>query len=395
MGGKRTYLPGWTPVPSLLSNLAAASRPVQRAAAVAALRTEQLSRSDLIGRLGISSSSVTRVVRSLLDEGMIQEIGAVSSTLGRPPVQLQLNAQYGHLVAVSCEGEQLRTGLYDLHGVEIRANTITLGDQILDLAIITKSIDAVQRDAGVAGKRLLGIAFSVPGVVDTRTGVVSEAPDLRWKESVPLRALLEGIYGVPVTVDNDVNLMVMAEREQGGAVGADDVIYLYLGRSGVGAGIISGGRLTQGGHGAAGEIGIIPLCMAAGAAPGTRVEDSISVAAIGRALQAHGLDAAPAPIPALVRWAEAKNEDACRIRSDALDALAHSILILSAILDPTVVLIGGAARDLLDIDLIAMTERLVSQTPAPPALEFAHLDSGAVLQAAQMRCWRRILAGGI
>jgi len=293
MGGKRTCSPGSMPVPSLLSNLAAASRPVQRAAAVAALRTEQLSRSDLIGRLGVSSSSVTRVVRSLLDEGMISETGAVSSTLGRPPVQLELNAQYGHLVAVSCEGEQLRTGLYDLHGVEVRANTITLGDQFLDIAIITKSIDAVQRDAGVAGNRLLGIAFSVPGVVDTRTGVVSEAPDLRWKESVPLQALLEGIYGVPVTVDNDVNLMVIAEREQGGAVGADDVVYLYLGRRGVGAGIISGGRLTQGGHGAAGEIGIIPLGVAAGSAPGTRVEDSISVAAIGRALQAHGLDAAP------------------------------------------------------------------------------------------------------
>ena len=380
---------------SILANLAAASRDVQRAAVVAALRTDKLSRSGLIARLGVSSSLVTRLVRSLLDEGIIQEIGAVSSTLGRPPIQLQLNAQYGHLVAVSCEGKQIRTGLYDLHGVEVRANTITLGDQILDVAIITNSIDAVQRDAGVPGERLLGIAFSVPGVVDARTGVVSEAPDLRWKESVPLRALLEVHFAVPVTVDNDVNLMVIAEREEGGAVGVDDVIYLYLGRGGVGAGIISGGRLTQGGHGAAGEIGIIPLCVAEGSARGTRIEDRISVAAIEGALQAHGLDAAPAPIPALVRWAETKNENACRIRSDALDALAHSILILSAILDPTVVLIGGAARGLLDIDLIEMTERIASQTAAPPALAFAHLDSDAVLQAAQMRCWRRILAGGI
>jgi len=200
---------------------------------------------------------------------------------------------------------------------------------------------------------------------------------------------------VPVTVDNDVNLMVSAERELGGAVGVDDVIYLYLGRSGVGAGIISGGRLTQGGHGAAGEIGIIPLWAAKGSARATSIEDTISVAAIERALQVHGLDATPAPIPALVRWAEAKNESACKIRSDALDALAHSILILSAILDPTVVLIGGAARGLLDIDLIEMSERLASQTPAPPALDFAHLDTGAVLQAAQLRCWRRILAGGV
>lgn len=380
---------------STLRNLAAASRPEQRAAVVAALRTEHLSRSDLISLLGVSSSLVTRVVRSLLDEGLVQEIGAVSSTLGRPPVQMQLNAQYGHIVAVSCEGEQLRTGLYDLHGVEVRANAMTLGDRILDMPTITDSIDAVQRDAGVEEKRLLGIAFSVPGVVDAGTGVVSQAPDLKWQESVPLRGLLEDLYAVPVTVDNDVNLMVIAEREEGGAVGIDDVIYLYLGRSGVGAGIISGGRLTQGGHGAAGEIGVIPLGAARGSVSGTRVEDRISVAAVGRALKENGLDAAPAPIAALVRWAEAKNEDACGIRSDALDALAHSILILSAILDPTVVLVGGAARDLLGIDLLSMTERLASQTATPPALDFAHLDSGAVLQAAQMRCWRRILAGGI
>lgn len=395
MAGKWTCSLGSKPVPSVASTLAAASRDVQRAAVVAALRTEHLSRSDLIARLGVSSSLVTRVVRSLLDQSIIQENGVVSSTLGRPPVQLQLNAQYGHLVAVSCEGEQLRIGLYDLHGAEVRANTITLGGQLVDIDIITKSIDAVQRDAGVDAKQLLGIAFSVPGVVDARTGVVSEAPDLRWQAPVPLRALVEDLYAVPVTVDNDVNLMVLAERENGGAVGADDVIYVYLGGRGVGAGIISGGRLTQGGHGAAGEIGIIPLNAAEGSAPGTRVEDRISVAAIGRALQTHGLDTAPAPIAALVRWAESKDESACRIRSQVLDALAHSILILSAIVDPTVVLIGGAARDLLDIDLIKVTERLASQMPAPPALEFAQLDSGAVLQSAQMRCWRRILAGGI
>ena len=179
MAGKRTSLQGSKPVSSIPGNLAAASRDVQRATVVGALRTEQLSRSDLIGRLGVSSSLITRLVRSLLDEGIVQEIGAVSSALGRPPVQLQLNAQYGHLVAVSCEGTQLRVGLYDLHGVEVRANTVTLGDGNLDIATITKSIDAVQRDAGVAGKRLLGIAFSVPGVVDARTGVVSDAPDLR------------------------------------------------------------------------------------------------------------------------------------------------------------------------------------------------------------------------
>jgi len=382
-------------VSDILGSLAAAPRGVQRAAVVRVLRTEQISRSLLISRLGISSSLVTRLVRGLLDEGIIEEVGITTSALGRPPVRLALRAGYGHFVAVSCEGDRLRTGVYDLHGTEIRLSAISFTDKVLSVSTVTNSIDAVQADAGVAGERLLGVGISVPGVVDARTGAVSEAPDLGWQEAVPLRSLLEDQFKVPVTVDNDVNLMVSAEREQGGAVGVDDVVYLFLGRSGVGAGIVSDGRLLQGGHGAAGEVGPIPLAAGHGGMREGRIEGRISSTAIAHALQAHDLDATPGPIPALIRWADAGNEHAREIRSDALDTLAHAILVLSAVLDPTVVLLGGAARGLRDVELKEMTDRLERQMPTPPALGFAHLDSEALLQSAQARCWRRVLAGGI
>lgn len=378
-----------------LGSLAAASRGVQRAAVVAVLRTEQSSRSALISRLGISSSLVTRLVRGLLDEGVVEEVGAGAAALGRPPVQLGLRARYGHLVAVSCEGERLRAAVYDLHGAEIRLNVTACTDQVLSIATVINSIEAVRDDAGLSRENLLGIGISVPGVVDAQTGSVSEAPDIGWRDAVPLGSVLADRYKVPVTVDNDVNLMVSAERERGGAVGVDDVVYLYLGRSGVGAGVVSDGRLLQGGHGAAGEVGLIPLAVGRAGVKGSRIEGTICAAAIVRALQRDGLDAAPAPIPALIRWADLGNEHAREIRSDVLDTLAHAILILSAVLDPTVVLVGGAARDLSDVDLKEMTARLASQIPAPPALAFAHLDGDAVLQSAQTRCWGRVLAGGI
>jgi len=382
-------------VSDIFGSLAAASREVQRAAVVRVLRTEQISRSLLISRLGISSSLVTRLVRGLLDDGIIEEVGIATSALGRPPVRLALRAGYGHFVAVSCEGDRLRAGVYDLQGIEIRLSVIALEGKVLSVSAITNSIDGVEKDAGVSGERLLGVGISVPGVVDARTGAVSEAPELGWQEPVPLRSLLEDRYKVPVTVDNDVNLMVSAEREQGGAVGVDDVVYLFLGRSGVGAGIVSDGRLVQGGHGAAGEVGPIPLASGHGEIREGRIESRISATAIAHTLQARDLDATPEPIPALIRWADAGNEHAGEIRSDALDTLAHAILVLSAVLDPTVVLLGGAARDLRDVELKELTDRLESQMPAPPELAFAHLDSEAVLQSAQARCWRRVLAGGI
>lgn len=386
-----------------LGSLAAASRGVQRAAVVAVLRDEQVSRSALISRLGVSSSLVTRLVRGLIDESVIEEVGAATAGLGRPRVKLGVRAGYGHLVAVSCEGARLRAAVYDLHGAETRVNVSACSDQALSIATVIKSIEAVQADAGLAGGHLMGIGISVPGVVDAHTGAVSEAPDLGWRDVMPLGSALAERYKVPVTVDNDVNLMVSAERERGGAVGVDDVVYLYLGRNGVGAGVVSDGRLLQGGHGAAGEVGLIPLAVSrmghsghtGDGANGSHLEGTICAAAIARALERDGLDAAPAPIPALIRWADLGYKHAREIRNDVLDTLAHAILILSAVLDPTVVLVGGAARDLSDVDLKEMTARLASQSPAPPALAFAHLDSDAVLHSAQTRCWRRVLAGGI
>jgi predicted NBD/HSP70 family sugar kinase len=381
-----------------LGSLAAASRGVQRAAVVAILRDEQISRSALISRLGVSSSLVTRLVRGLIDESVVEEVGAATAGLGRPRVKLGLRAGYGHLVAVSCESARLRAAVYDLHGAETRVNVTDCTDQVLSIATVISSIEAVQSDASLAGDRLMGIGISVPGVVDAHTGAVSEAPDLGWRDVVPLGSALAERYKVPVTVDNDVNLMVSAERERGGAVGVDDVVYLYVGRNGVGSGVISDGRLLQGGNGAAGEVGLVPLVvghMGDGGAGGSHLEGAICAAAIARALEQGGLDAAPSPIPALIRWADLGNEDARVIRSDVLDTLAHAVLILSAVLDPTVVLVGGAARDLSDVDLKEMTARLASQSPTPPALAFAQLDSDAVLHSAQTRCWRRVLAGGI
>src|SRR6185503_915960 len=172
---------GLPTVSDIFGSLAAASREVQRAAVVRVLRTEQISRSLLISRLGISSSLVTRLVRGLLDDGIIEEVGIATSALGRPPVRLALRAGYGHFVAVSCEGDRLRAGVYDLQGIEIRLSVIALEGKVLSVSAITNSIDGVEKDAGVSGERLLGVGISVPGVVDARTGAVSEAPELGWQ----------------------------------------------------------------------------------------------------------------------------------------------------------------------------------------------------------------------
>ncbi len=93
----------------------------------------------------------------------------------------------------------------------------------------------------------------MPGLVD-REGVLHFAPNLPGVIGLPVRAELERRLGVPVRVDNDATCAAWAERAMGAATGLDDVVLVTLG-TGIGGGIVVGGRLTRGANGFAGEIG--------------------------------------------------------------------------------------------------------------------------------------------
>ena len=106
----------------------------------------------------------------------------------------------------------------------------------------------------VAGDRpLAAMGAGMPGLVD-RDGVLRFAPNLPGVTGLPVRDELERRLGVPVSVDNDATCAAWAERAMGAATGLDDVVLVTLG-TGIGGGIITGGRLTRGANGFAGEIG--------------------------------------------------------------------------------------------------------------------------------------------
>ncbi|MEA2971987.1 MAG: glucokinase [Actinomycetota bacterium] len=106
----------------------------------------------------------------------------------------------------------------------------------------------------VAGDRpLAAMGAGMPGLVD-RDGVLRFAPNLPGVTGLPVRDELERRLGVPVHVDNDATCAAWAERAMGAATGLDDVVLVTLG-TGIGGGVITGGRLTHGANGFAGEVG--------------------------------------------------------------------------------------------------------------------------------------------
>lgn len=106
----------------------------------------------------------------------------------------------------------------------------------------------------VAGdSKVLGVGVGVPGLVD-RAGVLRFAPNLPGVVDLDIKAELEARLGLPVKVDNDATCAAWGERQVGAAQGYDDVVLVTLG-TGIGGGIVAGGRLLRGANGFAGEIG--------------------------------------------------------------------------------------------------------------------------------------------
>jgi glucokinase len=119
-------------------------------------------------------------------------------------------------------------------------------------AVLSLMLEAVQ-DARNVAPDVEGIGAGIPSTVDQRTGVSVGCVHLPLVD-FPFRDWLEGESGLPVYVDNDVNLAMLGERRAGAARNTDDALMLTIG-TGIGGGVISGGRLIRGASGAATEPG--------------------------------------------------------------------------------------------------------------------------------------------
>lgn len=142
-----------------------------------------------------------------------------------------------------------------------RMPTPLSGDAGRDVAAIAEAARALLAEAGVGtpgGEPLEGIGASVPGPTDPERGVLINPPNLPGWHDVPIGPLLEEALGAPVRVENDANAAGLAEATWGAGRGVADLVYLTM-STGVGGGVISGGRLIVGAFGGAGEPGHLPI----------------------------------------------------------------------------------------------------------------------------------------
>jgi len=123
-------------------------------------------------------------------------------------------------------------------------------------AVIDRIVKTIQEALAIGGLKLGdigGVGIGAPGAVDINKGTVINAVNLRWKD-FPLAAALKEKLKVPVTLDNDVNVGTWGEHVAGAAKDFDDLLGIFVG-TGIGGGLILGGKLFHGHYFTAGEIG--------------------------------------------------------------------------------------------------------------------------------------------
>lgn len=337
------------PVPSPVRGRGGSLEDLRRAnrrVVVTQLAAGPQSRAELARACGLSTTTVSGLVRELLATGQVRETGRGrphKGGSGRPAVLLELATPPGGVVGVDVGHGHVRVAAAGPTGAilaeeERRLDVDASGAPALDLA--ARLVRETLSSAGMGAGAVHAVGMCVPAPVDRASGAVSTAILPGWRGIDPA-AELERRLGAPVIVDNDANLGALAEVRHGAARGSHDVVYVKL-ASGVGAGLVLGGRVHRGATGTAGELGHVQVgedgdvCRC-----GNRgcLETRVSARALLRAVQPAHDDALT--MERLIALDAAGDAGVQRVLGDAGATVGRALADLANHLDPAVLVLGG------------------------------------------------------
>jgi predicted NBD/HSP70 family sugar kinase/DNA-binding XRE family transcriptional regulator len=236
---------------------------INRMALLRLLREQTgISRADLAERSGLTRSTVSLLIKELLDEGWLVEADAFATgAVGRRPTPLSLDGARIMLIGTDLGPDAIRVVACSIRGEVHESNQAALRSKNADEAChqLVEMVVALSAKVTRAGSRLLGIGVGLHGAVDKRSGMLEFAPNIGWRNVEVGRRLgaelaSAGLGDVPVYYQNEADLAAVGETEFCDRPVDDPLVYVSCG-VGVGAGIILNEALYTGATGSAGEIG--------------------------------------------------------------------------------------------------------------------------------------------
>jgi len=339
-----------------------------------------VSRAEISRRAGISKPTVSLALRSLVGAGLVRESAEAPSGPSYGAVYFEPVPEAALVLGLDLGARFLRGAISDLTGTIRARQDVELrgADAERALAAVAELRDALVSAIGLPGELIDGVVVGVPGVTGAADGTLQLAANVPGLEGRPFKADLETRLRLPVTLENDINLAALGERELGVARGVDDFVFLSVG-TGMGAGIVLRGELHAGRHGFAGEIDFALDALDEDVDP-----SAPQVAAIAARLTKRAETSLQAPFDARSVFDAARQGDAAAqlVVDEVARRIALHLAPVAAVVDVELVVLGGGIGSNGDLLLEPVRELLARWLPFPPQVEVSTVGEAAVLTGA-------------
>jgi glucokinase-like ROK family protein len=326
-----------------------------------------ISRAELAQRMMLSRAAITIIINDLLESGIIQETESRNGSSGRPPIILEINPEYGHVVGIDMGATHLSIILANfcaqvMDEVQI-PYLINRGPELCLPEVDQHFQDLLARN-NLELTEISAIGVDVPGPIVAEAGIVLAPPIMPGWDRYPIRETLEKKWGIPVALSNDAEAGALGEWAFGAGRGEHDLAYIKVG-TGIGAGLLLDGRIYRGATGSAGEIGHLtmvengPLCncgnngcleaLAGGQAIARQAQEAVQcgertvLSNMGRTEKITAQDVASA--------AQRGDLVAQKIVSEAGSHLGVALAGLVNLFNPGMVVVGGGIAQIGDLFL--------------------------------------------
>lgn len=330
------------------------------------IRSEEApTRKSLMERTGLARSTINQRIDMLSRAKLVKEDGEARSSGGRPPMLLRFNSDAGLLLAVNLSTNDCTIAVTNLDGAVIVERTFPIRIDEMPgklLTHVSRELRSAVQASGLARRRIFAVGIGIPGPIDYN-GTIIHPPAMPGWHATRVADYFEDFHA-PVLVDNDVHLMALAEYAT--HYESSQTLQFVKVSSGVGSGIISGGEIFRGSEGAAGSIGHIQFeefsDRVCGCGNRGCVQAIASIKAIERTLveAGHAIES----ISDILDLLAAGHPDAINAVRSAGATLGRAIASAVAIINPSIVVVGGELAE--QNDLLVSEIREVVYRRAPP-----------------------------
>jgi predicted NBD/HSP70 family sugar kinase len=346
-----------------------------------------ISRSDLARFLHLSPPTITRIVNPLIEAGLVLEGNPGDSKGGRRPILLTFNSRASLIVGVYV-GQNIVGALADLNGEIFERRSLPSLPGEAGVERLIEFTGELCQVAHQFGAPLRGVGVGVPSITLFNEGIVTWAPGFGWR-NLPLKQHLQEALGLPVFIENSVNLIALGESWRGAGQGLRNLVCIQLG-DGVGAGLILNGQLYRGSHFASGEAGyIIPNekylgrtyddygCLEGLAGSTGIVRRARQRLEAGQPSQLAQADLTRLTVEMVLTAARAGDPLAAAVVQETVDYLSIAVANIAAIVDPDRIIIGGDLAEFGDLFVEPIRACIAGLIPVAPEIKLSELGLDA------------------